>query len=67
MASQLTDLLRRAIVESEIPLLILQKETGVDRASIRRFVRGEQSLRLDLADQLADYLGLKLVRQRKGK
>ena len=33
--------------------------------SIMRFVRGSQSLRLDMADLLAAYLGLEL-RQRKG-
>ena len=31
----------------------LERETGVTRASIMRFVRGSQSLRLDRADRLA--------------
>jgi plasmid maintenance system antidote protein VapI len=30
------------------------------RASIMRFLRGEQSLRLDMADRLAAYFGLEL-------
>jgi plasmid maintenance system antidote protein VapI len=57
----LTDVLKAAIVASELPLLTLQEETGVPRASIMRFVRGEQSLRLDVADKLAAYFQLQLV------
>lgn len=57
----LTDPLRQAIVDSGLPLLRLSKETGVARASLIRFVRGETSLRLDVADKLAAYFGLKLI------
>jgi hypothetical protein len=32
-----------------------------------RFVRGSQSLRLDMADRLAAYFGLELRPKRKGK
>jgi plasmid maintenance system antidote protein VapI len=53
-------LLRRTIVESEVSYNALQKATGVTRASIMRFVRGDQSLRLDMADRLAEYFGLEL-------
>jgi len=38
----------------------LERETGVKRASIMRFLRGETSLRLDLADKLAEFFGLEL-------
>jgi plasmid maintenance system antidote protein VapI len=38
----------------------LERETGVTRASIMRFVRGSQSLRLDMADRLAAHFGLEL-------
>ena len=47
--------LRQTIVESGIPLLRLSNETGVARASLIRFLRNETSLRLDVADTLADY------------
>jgi plasmid maintenance system antidote protein VapI len=59
----ITDLLRNTIADSGVPLLVLQRRTGVKRASIARFVRGETSLRLDKADALAEFFGLKLVRQ----
>lgn len=59
----ISDLLRRTIAESDVPLLVLQRETGVTRDSIRRFVSGEQFLRLDMADKLAEYFGLELTKQ----
>ena len=65
MKSPLTDPLRQAIVDSGKPLLTLAEETGVARASLIRFRRGERSLRLDVADKLANYFGLRLVADRK--
>jgi len=56
----ISELLRRTIAESGVPYLQLERETGVVRASIMRFVRGAQSLRLDVADKLAAYFGLAL-------
>ena len=64
LPAPITDLLRRTIADSGLPLLVIQRKTGVQRASVMRFLRGEQSLRLDVADKLAAYFGLELV-QRK--
>ena len=58
----MTDALRRAIVESGESHNKLWKATGVSRASIAKFVTGEQSLRLDLADRLAKHFGLNVVK-----
>lgn len=57
----ISDVLRRAILDSGLPLLRIANETGVQRASLSRFVRGKNSLRLDMADKLATYFGLKLT------
>jgi plasmid maintenance system antidote protein VapI len=62
----MTDTLRRAILDSGLPLLRIAQDTGVQRASISRFIRGERSLRLDLADKLAAYFELRLRPERKG-
>jgi hypothetical protein len=56
--------LGKAIAKSGVPLLVLERETGVARASIVRFVRSGQMLRLDKADALAGYFELDL-RQRE--
>ena len=59
----MSDVLRQTIRESEIPLLTLSDATGVQRASIGRFLNESQSLRLDCADKLAAHFGLVLVKQ----
>lgn len=63
----MTDLLREALKDAE-SLYAVSKATGVQKASLGRFVRGEQSLRLDIADRLAAHLGIECrrVRRRKG-
>lgn len=58
--TRLTDPLRTAIAESGLSLLTLAERTGVQRASLMRFLRGERSLRLDKADILAEFFGLTL-------
>ena len=63
----ISDLLRNTIIESGMTLLVLERETGVKRASIRAFVERRQFLRLDTADRLAEYFGLELMQVRKGK
>jgi plasmid maintenance system antidote protein VapI len=62
----ISDLLRRTIAESGISYNALQKETGITRASIMRFVRGNQSLRLDMADRLAAFFNLELTGRKHG-
>jgi plasmid maintenance system antidote protein VapI len=56
----ISDRLRRTIAESGVSYNALQRETGVTRASIMRFVRRDQSIRLDMADRLAAFFGLEL-------
>ena len=59
--SPITDVLRRAVLDSGRPLLRIARDTGVQRASLSRFVHGKNSLRLDVADKLAAYFGLALT------
>lgn len=61
----LSDVLRQAVIDSGLPLLKIENGTGVQRASISRFVRGERTLRLDMAEKLAAYFGLELVPVKK--
>lgn len=63
----MTELLRQAIAEAD-SFLSVEKATGVKRQSLMKFVRGEQSLRLDMADRLAAHFGIKCRRtRRKGR
>lgn len=61
----MTKALRRAIAESGMSFNALERETGVLRQSLMKFARGEQSLRLDIADHLAAYFGLELQPTKK--
>ena len=63
--SPITDVLRQAILDSGLAYIELERQTGVMRDSISRFVRGQQSLRLDMADKLVAYFGIQI--RRKGK
>ena len=63
----LSDILRDAITASGLRYKAMERDTGVARASIMRFVRGSQSLRLDMAERLAAYFGLTLIPTIKDK
>jgi hypothetical protein len=63
----LSAVLRAAIRKSRLPYQTLERETGVTRASIMRFVTRRQSLRLDKAERLAAFLGLELTSTRKSE
>jgi plasmid maintenance system antidote protein VapI len=56
----MSEVIRRAIVEGGATYAELERATGLKRASIMRFVTGQRSLRLDLADRLAEHFGLTL-------
>jgi hypothetical protein len=56
----ISEALRRSIVESRVSYSTLERKTGVTRASILGFVRGDQSLRLGKAGRLAEFFELEL-------
>ncbi len=57
----LTEVLRAAIGQSGVTCYRVAKATGIDPANLGRFLSGDMSIRLDKADRLAAYLGLRLV------
>jgi transcriptional regulator with XRE-family HTH domain len=63
----ITNALLRAIAASGMSFKALERETGVKRQSLMKFVRGEQSLRGDVMDKLAAFFRLELTTKRKGK
>ena len=62
----MTELLRQAMREAD-SIRGVAKATGLDHASMLRFTNGEQSLRLDLADQLAAHFDIECRRIRRRK
>ena len=73
MASKqpMTEALKRAIESSGLNFKALERETGVTRQSLMAFMKGERSIRLDMADRVANYFGLTVGQaskpKRKGK
>jgi plasmid maintenance system antidote protein VapI len=60
----LTELLRQSLAEAE-SLRGVARATGLKHPSLLKFLRGEQSLRLDLADKLAEHFGIESHRPKK--
>ena len=56
----MTELLRKSLADAP-SIYAVTKATGVPKASLLRFMRGEQSLRLDMADRLATYFGIRCI------
>ena len=66
----ISELLREAILEYRRDTgttYDLERGTGVKRASMGRFLKGERSLRLDKAEALCSFLGIESVRRKKGR
>jgi len=63
----ITELLREALADAE-SVRAVARATGLTHVALARFLKGQQSLRLDLADRLAAYFGIECRRtRRKGK
>lgn len=56
----MTAALKAEIARRKFSFKTLERETGVKRQSIMKFVAGEQSLRLDMADKLSRFFGLEI-------
>ncbi len=61
----MSEALREAIADSELSFKTLERETGVLRQSLMKFARGETSLRLDIADTLAEYFEIKIINRKE--
>ena len=62
----MTALLRECLAEAE-SLSAVERATGLKRQALAKFVRGEQSLRLDLADRLAAHFGIECGQTKRGR
>lgn len=60
----MTKLLREALADAE-SLRAIETTTGIHRASLRRFRDGQTSLRLDIADRLAEHFGIECQRRKR--
>ena len=61
----LTKQLRNAIKTSGVTLYRVAKDSGVPYAVVHRFVNEERQIRLEMADKLAKYFGMKLTEPKR--
>jgi transcriptional regulator with XRE-family HTH domain len=61
-----SDQIKRAILDSDLTRYRIAQETGVDEATLSRFLSGERGLSMIAIDRLANFFGYKLVKA-KGK
>ncbi len=58
---KLSEQLREAIESSEASRYRIAQVTGIDQATLSRFVNGSGTLSQDAADKIAEFLGLTLT------
>ena len=66
-SKNLTDQLRQAIDDSGMTRYRIAQETGIDESTLAKFYHGTRGLSLDNLDLLCEYLGLRIVMDRKPK
>jgi len=67
-ASSLAAILRQAAHRSGLSVYQIAKESGVDQSTLNKFLNGDRgNLRLDVADRLFKYFGLRVVSQPRGQ
>ncbi len=58
----LTELLKAKLAEAD-SIRAVARATEVDHAALLRFLRGDQSLRLEAADRLAAHFGIRHIEE----
>jgi len=57
--------LRKAIETSGLSLYRISKDAGIGYATLFRFASGQRLIKVDVADKLADYFGMRLTRPKQ--
>ena len=61
------DQFRQAVLDSDMTRYEMSKQTGVDNASLSRFVHGERGLSEEALNSLGELLNLEIVVRKKQK
>jgi transcriptional regulator with XRE-family HTH domain len=61
----MTDQVRQAVGNSGLTRYRIAKDTGIDESALAKFYNGHRGLSLDNMDLLCEYLGLRIVMDRK--
>jgi DNA transposition AAA+ family ATPase len=63
--TKLSDQIRQAIETCGRTRYQIGQETGIDQATLCRFMSGKGGLSIPVLDRLGEYLGLKITRESK--
>lgn len=61
--TKLSDQIRQAVDASGVGRNQICRDIGIDKATLSRFMSGERGLSTPVLDDLADYLGLDVVKR----
>ena len=61
----LTDKIRKAIVDSGMSRYHISVETGIDAGALSRLVNGKRGIGIESAETIANFLGYEIVLQPK--
>jgi len=64
---KMADQIRQVIDDSGLTRYRISKETGIDESALAKFYNGHRGLSMDALDRLSEYLGLRIVMDRKPK
>ena len=62
---KLSDQIRQAIEDSGLTRYRIAQDTGIDESTLSKFHNGQRGLSTDVLDRLGEYLGLRIVMDRK--
>ena len=62
---KLSDAVRKAINDSGLTRYRIAKDTGIDESALAKFYNGHRGITTDTLDRLGEYLGLRIVTDRK--
>ena len=65
--AKLTDAIRAAVKASDQTPYAIAKGANVARSQLSRLLSGESGMTVDTIERLADYLGLRITLEPKGK
>ena len=64
-SKKMTDQVRQAIDDSELTRYRIAQDTDIDESTLAKFYHGTRGLSLNNLDLLCEYLGLRIVAERK--
>ena len=65
--TKLSDQVRQAIDDSGLTRYRISQETGIDESALSKIYNGQRGFNSDTLDILGEYLGLRIVMDRKAK